>query len=75
MSSYQNPLLVSFVDTCHITKVLNARYIPNTNRIHAIIQISIAVNPSDFGEFVVMLLKILIKTRNTVMSNAIRPKD
>ena len=58
-----------------ILKELKTGYIPNTNRIQANIHISIAVKPSAFGEFVVMLLKILIKTRNTVMSNAIRPKD
>ena len=58
-----------------ILKELKTGYIPNTNRIQANIHISIAVKPSAFGEFVVMLLKILIKTRNSVMSNAIRPED
>ena len=58
-----------------ILKNLKTGYIPNTNRIQANIHISIAVKPSAFGEFVVILLKILIKTRNSVMSNAIRPED
>ena len=58
-----------------ILKNLKTGYIPNTNRIQANIHISIAVKPSAFGEFVVMLLKILIKTRNSVMSNAILPED
>ena len=58
-----------------ILKKLKTGYIPNTNRIQANIHISIAVKPSAFGEFVVMLLKILIKTRNSVMSNAILPED
>ena len=49
--------------------------LPKTNKIQANIQISIAVNPSAFGEFVVMLLKILIRTRNSVIRRAIRPKD
>ena len=54
--------------------VIKAKYdLPNTNRIQASIQISIAVKPSAFGELVVMLLKILIKTRNSVINNAIRP--
>ena len=49
--------------------------LPKTNKMHANIQISIAVNPSAFGEFVVMLLKMLISTRNKVISKAIRPKN
>ena len=49
--------------------------LPKTNKMHANIQISIAVNPSAFGEFVVMLLKMLISTRNSVISKAIRPKN
>jgi hypothetical protein len=40
----------------------------------ASIQISIAVSPSALGEFVVMLLKMLIRTRNSVIKSAIRPK-
>ena len=47
---------------------------PNTKSMQANIQISMAVSPSAFGELVVMLLKMLIKTRNNVMSNAIRPE-
>lgn len=66
---YESDCLVNF-----ISKQLKTGYIPNTNRIQANIHISIAVKPSAFGEFVVMLLKILIKTRNSVMSNAIRPE-
>jgi len=48
--------------------------LPKTNKIQASIHISIAVNPSAFGELVVMLLKILIRTRNKVIKRAIRPK-
>ena len=59
----------------NIPRILKTEYIPNTKRIQASIHISIAVKPSAFGEFVVMVLKILIKTRNTVTSNAIRPED
>ena len=40
----------------------------------ASIQISIAVSPSALGEFVVMLLKMLIRTKNRVIKSAIRPK-
>ena len=67
---YENDFFVNL-----ILKNLKTGYIPNTNRIQANIHISIAVKPSAFGEFVVMLLKILIKTRNSVMSNAILPED
>ena len=59
----------------HHDKFWMHTYIPNTNRIHANIHISIAVKPSAFGEFVVILLKMLIKTRNNVMSSAIRPEN
>ena len=41
---------------------------------HASIHISMAVKPSAFGEFVVMLLKMLIRTRKSVIRSAIRPK-
>ena len=47
--------------------------LPNTNRMHASIQISIAVNPSAFGEFVLILLKMLMRTRKRVMRRAILP--
>ena len=47
--------------------------LPNTNRMQANIHISIAVRPSAFGEFVVMLLKMLMRTRKMVMRSAILP--
>ena len=37
------------------------------------IQISMAVNPSAFGEFELMLLKMLTRTRKSVMRSAILP--
>ena len=40
---------------------------------HAIRYVSIAVNPSALGMLVVMVLKMLTRTRNTVMSSVIRP--
>jgi hypothetical protein len=48
--------------------------LPNTNKMQANIQISMAVSPSALGEFVVMLLNMLMSTRNSVMSNAILPE-
>ena len=47
--------------------------LPKTKRIHASIQISIAVRPSALGELVVMLLKMLTNTRNKVIRRAILP--
>ena len=46
---------------------------PKTNKIHEITYVSIAVNLSAFGMFDVIVLKILTRTRNTVMSRPIRP--
>ena len=46
---------------------------PNTKRIQANIQASIAVRPSALGVLVVTLLKMLTKTRNSVTSRAILP--
>ena len=46
---------------------------PNTNRIHASIQASIAVRPSAFGVLVVTVLKMLTRTRKSVTSKAILP--
>ena len=45
----------------------------NTKRMHANIQASIAVRPSALGVLVVTVLKMLTRTRNTVMSKAMRP--
>lgn len=47
--------------------------LPNTKRIQANIQISIAVSVSAFGEFVVTLLKMLTSTRKSVIKRAILP--
>ena len=46
---------------------------PNTKRIQANIQISMAVRVSALGEFVVTLLKMLTSTRNSVIRRAILP--
>ena len=46
---------------------------PNTKNIQTMMYVSIAVNLSAFGIFVVMVLKMLTSTRNTVMSSAILP--
>ena len=46
---------------------------PNTKRMQANIQISIAVSVSAFGEFVVTLLKMLTSTRKSVIKRAILP--
>ena len=48
--------------------------LPNTKRMQANIQMSIAVNPSAFGELVLTLLKMLTSTRNRVIKRAMRPK-
>ena len=48
-------------------------FLPNTKRIQASIQISIAVSPSAFGELELMLLKMLTRTRKRVMRSAMRP--
>ena len=46
---------------------------PNTKRTQTMTKASIAVNPSALGMLVVMVLKMLTRTRNTVMSSVIRP--
>ena len=46
---------------------------PMTNRMQEIIQVEIAVRESVFGDFDVMLRKILIRHKSNVMSKAIRP--
>ena len=46
---------------------------PNTKKIHTNIQAAMAVIPSTFGEFVVMILKMFVRTRKRVMSKAILP--
>ena len=46
---------------------------PNTKRMHANIQASIAVSPSALGVLVVTLLKMLTSTRNRVTRRAILP--
>ena len=46
---------------------------PNTKRIQANIQASMAVRPSALGVLVVTLLKMLTSTRNRVTRRAIRP--
>ena len=46
---------------------------PNTKNIQTMMYVSIAVNLSAFGMFVVMVLKMLTSTRNTVMRSAILP--
>ena len=45
----------------------------NTNNMQEMIQMEIAVNPSTFGEFDEIELKMLIKTRNNVTSSVILP--
>ena len=47
---------------------------PKTKRMQASIQISMAVSPSALGELVVMLLKMLMSTRNRVIRRAMRPE-
>ena len=44
-----------------------------TKNMQAIIQEAIAVIPSTFGETLVMVLKMLVSTRNRVTKRAIRP--
>ncbi len=46
---------------------------PKTKRMQASIHISMAVRPSALGELVVMLLKMLMRTRKRVMRSAMRP--
>ena len=44
---------------------------PNTKRTQTMTQDSIAVRPSALGMFVVIVLKILTRTRNTVINRVI----
>ena len=46
---------------------------PNTKKMQTSIQAAMAVIPSTLGEFVVTMLKMLMSTRNRVISMAIRP--
>ena len=46
---------------------------PKTKRMQENIHDEIALNPFTFGEFVVVVLNILINTKNKVTSNVIRP--
>ena len=63
----RNLILLSFYCYTHSIKA------PNTKRIQANIQASIAVNPSALGVLVVTLLKMLTKTRKRVTKRAILP--
>ena len=47
---------------------------PNTKRTQTMTQASIAVRPSALGMFVVIVLKILTRTRNTVINRVILKK-
>ena len=49
--------------------------LPNTKRMQASIQISIAVRASALGELVVTLLKMFTSTRNKVIRRAILPEN
>ncbi len=53
---------------------VNPSSAPKTKRMQAITQAEIDVRPSTFGEFVVMLVKMLIKTRNRVTRRVMRPE-
>ena len=46
---------------------------PNTKNMQTSIQAAMAVIPSTLGELVVTMLKMLMSTRNRVISIAIRP--
>ena len=53
--------------------VAYSRRARKTKNMQAIIQEAMAVIPSTFGEMFVMVLKMLVSTRNRVTSSAIRP--
>ena len=52
---------------------VNPTRAPNTKRIQVITQAEMEVSPSTLGELEVMLVKMLIKTRNKVTKRVIRP--
>lgn len=52
---------------------VNPTKAPNTKSIHVKTQADIEVSPSTLGELLVMLVKMLIKTRNNVTSRVMRP--
>ena len=66
---YYNPLEENIL-FFSLIKILPIRA-PNTNRTHTMTKASIAVSPSAFGILVVMVLKMLTSTRNTVISRVI----
>ncbi len=52
---------------------MNPTSAPNTNKMHVRTQADMEVSPSTLGELLVMLVKILIRTRNRVTRRVIRP--
>ena len=69
--------LASFASQC-ITinpELVSPIKAPNTKRTQTMTQASIAVRPSALGMFVVIVLKILTRTRNTVINRVILKKE
>jgi len=68
---YQNCTLAMafFFNNMHV----NPTRAPNTNKMQVRTHAEIEVSPSTFGELLVILVKILIKTRNNVTKSVIRP--
>ena len=55
------------------TSIAKTTKAAKTKRIQMMTQAEIEVRPSTFGEFVVMFVKMFIKTRKRVTSKVIRP--
>jgi len=53
---------------------MNPANAPNTKRIHEMNQAEIAVRPSTFGDFSVVSMKLLTKTRMIINSKENRPE-
>jgi hypothetical protein len=52
---------------------VNPKRAPKTKRMQVMTQAEMEVSPSTFGEFVVMLVKMLINTRKRVTNKVILP--
>jgi hypothetical protein len=53
--------------------IANATRAPKTNRIHVMTQVEIDVKPLTFGELVMTVFKMLIRTRKRVTRRVSRP--
>ena len=71
MSTYQKLFFIKWKEWNIKNFLCDSDELPNTKSMQASIQISIAVRPSAFGELEFMLLKMLTRTRKSVIRRAI----